>query len=133
MHQAKAQLVSLLETVVRDCEGGVYKRIDENRELLALIEKEAPAFMETHPWIVGWMQGHENFLAALASEVSPETCWFQPEDGLRVKGHLFPRPSRLEEAGTNCRKPMLVEPNAHAARDVRQVLAEAGLIKKDGQ
>lgn len=32
--------------------GGVYKRIDENRELLELLTEKAPDLLASHPWVV---------------------------------------------------------------------------------
>lgn len=60
----------------------IYKRIDENRELLELIIKEAPDLLERCPWIAGWIAGTDCFLVNLlcmlgwqqqnpASELSP--------------------------------------------------------------
>jgi len=49
--------------------GGVHKRIDENRELLALLRDEAPDFMAAHPWVVGWVQDQDDFLCELAATV----------------------------------------------------------------
>ncbi len=46
--------------------GGIYKRIDENRELLELIADKHPEVLKNSPWIVGWVRANdEYFMAAL--------------------------------------------------------------------
>ena len=52
-------------------EGGIYKRIDENRELLQMLRGEAPALMAQKPWIEGWLESQDAFLCALAESVEP--------------------------------------------------------------
>jgi hypothetical protein len=70
--------------------GGVYKRIDENRELLELLTEKAPDLVASHPWVVSWIESQDGFLCELAAAV-PVT------EGLFVPGHphtapVFPRP-----------------------------------------
>lgn len=36
-------------------QGGVYKRIDEIRELFEVLKRDDPAFLATHPWVAGWL------------------------------------------------------------------------------
>lgn len=45
---------------------GVYKRIDENRELLELIKDKAPELLAQHPYIEGWIGSHDHFFTELA-------------------------------------------------------------------
>lgn len=63
--------------------GGVHKRIDENIELLELLRDRAPDFLETHPWVVGWFESHDEFLRQLANAVPLEEGFFL---------HLLTRP-----------------------------------------
>lgn len=49
--------------------GGVNKRIDENWELLELLQREAPEFMEKHPWVRGWFRSHDDFFQELTKNV----------------------------------------------------------------
>lgn len=49
--------------------GGIYKRIDENRELLELLQREAPELLAQQPWIVGWLESQDEFLSDLESAV----------------------------------------------------------------
>jgi hypothetical protein len=49
--------------------GGVHKRIDENRELLELLQREAPEFLASHWWVEGWLASNDEFFSALASSV----------------------------------------------------------------
>jgi hypothetical protein len=45
--------------------GGVYKRIDENRELLELLRAKAPKLLEECPWIIGWIQSNDELFTAM--------------------------------------------------------------------
>ena len=45
--------------------GGLVKRIDENRELLELLQKEAPEFVSSHPWLIGWIEANDQFFTQL--------------------------------------------------------------------
>lgn len=45
--------------------GGVYKRVDENRELLELLQAKAPKLLKECPWIVGWIKSNDEFFVAL--------------------------------------------------------------------
>lgn len=49
--------------------GGVHKRIDENRELLELLQREAPDFLSRHGWVEGWLSSNDEFFVDLASSV----------------------------------------------------------------
>ncbi|MBK3865430.1 hypothetical protein G3A40_37435 [Paraburkholderia aspalathi] len=45
--------------------GGLFKRIDENRELLQLLQEECPTFLREHRWIEGWIRGNDSFFTEL--------------------------------------------------------------------
>ncbi|EGL3999212.1 hypothetical protein IQ368_004763 [Salmonella enterica] len=64
---------------------GVYKRIDENRELLELLQRESPDLLERCPWVEGWLDSQDRFLSLLAVVVGTEN-----EIGRHDK--RFPRP-----------------------------------------
>ena len=49
----------------RGTTGGLFKRIDENRELLQLLQDECPTFLREHSWIEGWIRGNDNFFTEL--------------------------------------------------------------------
>lgn len=51
---------------------GIFKRIDENRELLELLKKECPEFLDDHFWIEGWLKSHDDFLTELALAAKTE-------------------------------------------------------------
>lgn len=70
--------------------GGVYKRIDENRELLELLSEQAPGLLTTHPWVVNWLQSHDEFLCQLAVDVPLEKALFLPRHPHGAAA--FPRP-----------------------------------------
>jgi len=56
--------------------GGVHKRIDENREFLELLQEKASQLLSECPWVVGWIQSHDEFFTALAE--TPEMTRLQP-------------------------------------------------------
>lgn len=64
---------------------GIYKRIDENRELLELLQRESPDLMKRCPWIEGWLESQDHFLVELAATVGTKN---------RLAGSFpnFPRP-----------------------------------------
>lgn len=53
-------------TILRTKEGGIFKRIDENRELLELLGEKAPELLDQHCWIVTWLYAQDRFLSDLA-------------------------------------------------------------------
>lgn len=46
-------------------ERGIWKTIDENRELLQCLQTNAPEALEKCPWIEGWIAGTDIFLVDL--------------------------------------------------------------------
>ena len=56
---------SAVEMVLERVAGGVYKRLDENRELLELLQEKHSPLLEECPWIVGWLRSNDDFFAAL--------------------------------------------------------------------
>lgn len=69
--------------------GGVYKRIDENRELLELLNSKTPEFVKAHPWVVGWLESNDEFLTQLAVDVPVSEGQFIP--GQLNTASVFPR------------------------------------------
>lgn len=72
--------------------GGLYKRIDENRELMELLRREAPDLVAQHPEIANWLQAHDDFFCELESAMPPSDMRFgprQPMPGSEQPG--FPR------------------------------------------
>jgi hypothetical protein len=63
------ELLSKVKSILSWTGGGVHKRIDENRELLELLQREAPEFLASHRWVEGWLASNDEFLSALASSV----------------------------------------------------------------
>lgn len=61
----------------RGSTGGLVKRIDENRELLELLQREAPDLLQAHPWMEGWIAGNDSFFVQLDSIVQarPHQRW----------------------------------------------------------
>ncbi|MFW5259767.1 hypothetical protein ACOANM_32150 [Pseudomonas aeruginosa] len=64
---------------------GVHKRIDENRELLELLQRESPGLLQRCPWIEGWLESQDGFLSDLADAVGTPNRLDRPD-------FRFPRP-----------------------------------------
>ncbi|HGY3719385.1 TPA: hypothetical protein ACTY1T_003858 [Escherichia coli] len=62
----KANRIDSICETIKYTEGGINKRIDENRELLRLIENQFPQLLEQHPWINGWIDSHEQYFLTIA-------------------------------------------------------------------
>jgi hypothetical protein len=89
-------LLAVLEKVG----GGIYKRVDENRELLELLQTKAPKLLEEYPWIVGWIKSNDDFFVALEIRSvqlhalnpqfskRPEFPWFWPDPSQRSTASL---------------------------------------------
>jgi hypothetical protein len=80
---SKKKLDALM-AVIQGSNGGVFKRIDENRELLELLFDRAPQVLEQHPWVIGWLASQDVFLVSLAETAKVET--------LTPLRRAFPRP-----------------------------------------
>jgi hypothetical protein len=55
-----------IESVMRFSGGSVFKRIDENRELLELLQRKAPEFLQKNSWVALWIESHDEFFTELA-------------------------------------------------------------------
>lgn len=90
----KRSMDNLLLTVVRKilgfAGGGVHKRIDENRELFELLQRKAPEFLASNPWVESWLQNNDEFFVALADSVPLTEGRFLAQAQSRTD--LFPRP-----------------------------------------
>ncbi|ECA9274750.1 hypothetical protein ET874_23290 [Salmonella enterica subsp. enterica serovar Enteritidis] len=60
--------LNLLSETIKCTQGGINKRISENRELLELIKNQYPEILDEHPWVSGWLDSQEKFLVALADK-----------------------------------------------------------------
>lgn len=71
------------ETLERS-EGGIYKRIDENRELAQLLAQNARQLLKEYPDVMAWLKSQDHFLSELAEcgVYKPERCLFKPRKGL---------------------------------------------------
>lgn len=74
-----------------DSRCGIWKRIDENRELMELLATEAPNFMKKFPYAAVWIAKTDAFLGALAEIVRPVNLF-------EGSGRQFPRPWPYEDA-----------------------------------
>ncbi|EZE84669.1 hypothetical protein BX33_16140, partial [Escherichia coli O157:H7 str. 2009EL1449] len=66
---ADKEKLEALEKVISKTNRGIFKRIDENRELLELLYEKAPDLMDKCFWIRCWIESQDEFLSKLA-EVS---------------------------------------------------------------
>lgn len=55
---------------------GIFKRIDENRQLLELLKQEVPELFEMDrcPWVECWIAGQDIFLNDIANAMNLEPC-----------------------------------------------------------
>lgn len=72
-------------------QGGIYKRIDENRELLILLQEEAPELLKQKPWIYQWIESNDDFLVNLSQATVIPSCRFEPKEPTKVSNFSFPR------------------------------------------
>lgn len=79
----------LVKTILARHYGGIYKRIDENRELLELLQRDAPELLAKQPWVVGWLESQDGFLRDLESAVTPNGVQFKRTS---PSGQSVPRP-----------------------------------------
>ena len=80
--------VAAIDDVVSRIGRGVFKRIDENRELLELLQLRCPEFLSEHPWVEAWLSSHDEFFTELAKAteaVNPHAIWN------RIGRQPFPR------------------------------------------
>lgn len=80
---ASSKKLKAVEEVLMHSYRGIHKRIDENRELLELLQSQAPEFLEKHSWVEGWLLGQDGFLVDLLAAL--------PVDNPVPSGN-FPRP-----------------------------------------
>lgn len=92
----KQDKIELVKKILERHYGGVYKRIDENRELLDVLQREAPELLAKRPWIVGWLEAQDGFLCDLEAVVSPTDVQFPERRGSLNQN--FPRPWPFGEA-----------------------------------
>lgn len=71
-NKAAVKKLDAVEDAARHVGRGVYKRIDENRELLELLQQKTPQLMCNEPWIEGWLCGHDDFFVAIANTLDIE-------------------------------------------------------------
>lgn len=58
-----------LYDVIVKSEGGIFKRIDENRELLELIYKDSPNFIDDHKWVLNWFVSQDEYLKNIIKNI----------------------------------------------------------------
>jgi len=73
----------VIREVVRTTQGGLHKRIDENRELLQLLQEKAPEFLAAHFWVESWLDSQDQFLTKLGETVKLGPSPIRPD---------YPRP-----------------------------------------
>ncbi|EIX7311936.1 hypothetical protein MK605_004648 [Escherichia coli] len=78
--QESREKLQVLEEVIAQSHRGVFKRIDENRELLELLYREAPELMNNFPWIRNWIVSQDEYLNKLAEVSGAENPFERPYD-----------------------------------------------------
>lgn len=81
----KSSQIDQVLTVLERNQGGVYKRLDENRELLEHIQWHVPEYLNAHPWVGGWIETQDMFLLDLIAAAELEPPRVRP-------GFKWPRP-----------------------------------------
>lgn len=100
--------------------GGVYKRIDENRELMELLRREAPDLVAKHPEIVHWLQAHDDFFCELEAAMPPKDVQFGPRRQMPGSDYPgFPRPWPGDNA-ESLRRQIQQQVAATRARSIQQ-------------
>lgn len=89
--KAKRQLTSIQE-IINSHSRGIYKRIDEIRELMELLEQDAaPEFLGRNSWVASWLESQDAFLESLRKAAGlPVKTSGGPLEG-------YPRPRPLYE------------------------------------
>lgn len=76
-------------------EGGIYKRLDEHRELTEFLEDRCPEILAQHPCIRNWLDSHDVFLCQLEKTLPVGALADQParlKPGGHASQHMeFPR------------------------------------------
>ena len=65
----KYQMLTKLLVTAQETQGGIYKRIDENRELLQLLMEKHPEVLEKSPWIEGWIRSNDDYFMNLLDDM----------------------------------------------------------------
>ncbi len=84
-----------LAGIIRICEQtsrGVWKRIDENRELLEFLYQHAPDLFERFGFIRSWIQSNDDFFTELAEAVGVDNIFDWEKYGRGVCPRQYPRP-----------------------------------------
>jgi len=58
---------NLIRETLLNCEQGVTKRLDENRELFEILQNEAPELLCKFPWVISWLESQDYFLEQLVN------------------------------------------------------------------
>lgn len=91
---------SRIQETLERTEGGIFKRIDENRELAELLARNAPQLLKEHPAVMTWLKSQDHFLSELAERpiFKEERCLFKPRKGL-PRRFVFEAKSTRNKAG----------------------------------
>jgi len=73
--RSKPKRLIAIDDVCENTGRGIYKRIDENRELLELLLREAPELLDRCFWIIGWLENQDHFLVSLAQAAEIENSY----------------------------------------------------------
>ena len=75
-----------LASTLERAEGGIFKRIDENRELANLLASQAPMLVQENPQILNSMKALDRFMVEIAKQgfsvYREDRCLFKPRKGM---------------------------------------------------
>lgn len=57
--------IEKIKEVISTSQRGIKKRIDENRELIELLQREVPDLLTNKPWVLDWLASQDEFLVDL--------------------------------------------------------------------
>ncbi len=92
--------------VLCQVEGGIYKRLDEHRELMEFVEDHCPGILAQHPCLQNWLHSQDVFLCQLVSTL-PVGAFVAQQARLKPGGKTsrdmeFPRlPRQRDKSPTN--------------------------------
>lgn len=85
MEKNKQIILDAIYQTVNHSSRGIFKIIDQNRQLMGLLQKDAPELLERCPWIRAWIKDCDFFLVTLADAT-------EAENSFKDADYVFPRP-----------------------------------------
>ncbi|OLU25474.1 hypothetical protein BVH03_17615 [Pseudomonas sp. PA15(2017)] len=76
-----------LRTVTHSCRG-IYKRLDELRELETFLHEEIPELIQEKPWVISWIKGQSIWMTDLIEQlekISPDFRQYSEQQKIRYR------------------------------------------------